>query len=58
MIAFGNASVELALAQLLHSFNWELPDGIQPKDLDMTEVFAITMHRIANLMVAAKPRFS
>lgn len=58
MIAFGNASVELALAQLLHSFNWELPDGIQPKDLDMTEVFAIKMHRIANLMVAAKPRFS
>ncbi|KAL3748097.1 hypothetical protein ACJRO7_009340 [Eucalyptus globulus] len=58
VIAFGNASVELALAQLLHSFNWELPDGIQPKDLDMTEVFAITMHRIANLMVAVKPRFS
>ncbi|XP_030458091.2 cytochrome P450 71AP13-like [Syzygium oleosum] len=57
-IAFGNASVELALAQLLHSFDWELPHETQPKDLDMTEVFGITMHRIANLMVIAKPRFS
>ncbi|KAK3439856.1 hypothetical protein EUGRSUZ_B00198 [Eucalyptus grandis] len=57
-IAFGTASVELALAQLLHSFDWELPHGTQPKDLDMTEVFGITMHRVANLTVVAKPHFS
>ncbi|XP_039161875.1 cytochrome P450 71AP13 [Eucalyptus grandis] len=57
-IAFGTASVELALAQLLHSFDWELPHGTQPKDLDMTEVFGITMDRVANLTVVAKPHFS
>ncbi|KAL6319733.1 hypothetical protein AAG906_026822 [Vitis piasezkii] len=56
-ITFGAATVELALAQLLHSFDWELPPGIQAQDLDMTEVFGITMHRIANLIVLAKPRF-
>ncbi|KAK4568801.1 hypothetical protein RGQ29_004281 [Quercus rubra] len=56
-ITFGTASVELALAQLLHSFDWELPPGITAKDLDMTEVFGITMHRIADLIVIAKPRF-
>ena len=56
-ITFGTASVELALAQLLHSFDWVLPPGIRAKDLDMAEVFGITMHRTENLLVIAKPRF-
>ncbi|KAA8540748.1 hypothetical protein F0562_024333 [Nyssa sinensis] len=56
-ITFGTATVELALAQLLHSFDWELPTGIQRKDLDMTEVFGITMHRISPLIVVATPWF-
>ncbi|XP_062116105.1 cytochrome P450 71AP13-like [Humulus lupulus] len=57
-ITFGTAVVEIALAQLLHSFDWELPTGVTPKDLDMTEVFGITMHRKVGLEVLAKPRFS
>ncbi|XP_030492914.1 cytochrome P450 71AP13-like [Cannabis sativa] len=57
-ITFGIASIEIALAQLLHSFHWELPPGVTPKDLDMTEVFGITMHRKVGLEVLAKPRFS
>ncbi|KAL3748101.1 hypothetical protein ACJRO7_009344 [Eucalyptus globulus] len=57
-ITFGNASVEIALAQLLHSFDWQLPPGVHPKDLDMEEAFGITMHRIENLVVVAKPCFS
>ncbi|XP_044486138.1 cytochrome P450 71AP13-like [Mangifera indica] len=56
-ITFGAATVELALAQLLHSFDWELPPGVDAKDLDLTEVFGITMHRIAHLEVVAKPHF-
>ena len=56
-ITFGMASVELALAQILHSFDWELPPGVRAKDLDMTEVFGITMHRKYGLEVIAKPRF-
>ncbi|XP_062026620.1 cytochrome P450 71AP13 [Rosa rugosa] len=57
-ITFSTASIELALAQLLHSFDWELPAGTTAKDLDLAEAFGITMHRIANLIVVAKPRFS
>lgn len=57
-IIFADATVELALAQLLHSFDWELPHGVEVKDLDMTEVFGITMHRINELIVVAKPRFA
>eukprot|EP00262_Sarcandra_glabra_P012901 TRINITY_DN342_c0_g1_i2.p1 TRINITY_DN342_c0_g1~~TRINITY_DN342_c0_g1_i2.p1 ORF type:complete len:518 (+),score=49.48 TRINITY_DN342_c0_g1_i2:168-1721(+) len=57
-ITFGTASVEIALAQLLHSFDWELPHDIRAEDLDMTEVFGITMHRIAELFVVAKPHFT
>ena len=55
-ITFGTASIELTLAQLL-SFDWELPPGFTAKDLDMTQAFGITMHRIANLIVIAKPHF-
>ncbi|KAJ4751902.1 Cytochrome P450 [Rhynchospora pubera] len=54
-INFSTVSVELALAQLLHSFDWELPPGVAAKDLDLTEVFGITMHRIQQLVVIAKP---
>ncbi|PIA30310.1 hypothetical protein AQUCO_05600026v1 [Aquilegia coerulea] len=57
-ITFGVATVELALAQLLHSFDWELPTGVEAKDLDMTEVFGITMHRVQHLIVVAKPHFT
>ncbi|CAA2935287.1 cytochrome P450 71A1-like [Olea europaea subsp. europaea] len=57
-IAFSSVTVELALAQLLHSFDWKLPTGVQVKDLDMTEVFGITMHRISPLITVAKPYFS
>ncbi|KAM0979434.1 hypothetical protein ACFX13_015571 [Malus domestica] len=56
-ITFGTATTELALAQLLHSFDWALPPGTTSKDLDLAEVFGITMHRIANLFVVARPRF-
>ncbi|KAG4207586.1 hypothetical protein ERO13_A03G075332v2 [Gossypium hirsutum] len=57
VITFGTVSVELALAQLLYSFDWELQSGTEAKDLDLTENFGITMHKIAPLMVIAKPLF-
>ncbi|KAK9130814.1 hypothetical protein Sjap_011301 [Stephania japonica] len=56
-ITFGSTTIELALAQLLHSFDWELPSGVTAKDLDLTEVFGISMHRSSDLIVVAKPHF-
>lgn len=41
----GIANVELPLAKLLCHFDWELPDGMKPQDLDMDEKFALTVKR-------------
>lgn len=57
-ITFGIAIVELALAQLVHTFDWELPPGIQAKDLDLTETFGITTHKITDLTLVAKDHFT
>ncbi|KAG0485872.1 hypothetical protein HPP92_009951 [Vanilla planifolia] len=57
-LAFGIANVEIALAQMLHSFDWELPPGTHAEDFDMDEVFGITMHRAQNLVLVARPLFA
>lgn len=44
-INFSIPVVELALANLLFCFDWKLPDGISPQDVDMVEAIGITMHK-------------
>ncbi|CAI0418511.1 unnamed protein product [Linum tenue] len=44
-ISFALAVVELAVANLVRSFDWELPDGVAGEDLDMSESVGITAHR-------------
>lgn len=56
-ITFGTVTVELALAQLLHSFDWELPPGVEAKDLDLSEAFGISMHKTSDLILVAIPQF-
>ncbi|CAH1440934.1 unnamed protein product [Lactuca virosa] len=34
---FGLTTVEFFLAQMLYYFNWQLPDGLNPLDVDMAE---------------------
>ena len=50
----GVATVELALANLLYSFDWELPDGMNKDDVDMAVLPGLTMHRKNALCLEAK----
>ncbi|KAF3631994.1 Cytochrome [Capsicum annuum] len=49
-IQLGLITVRLVLAQMVHCFDWELPNGMTPNDLDMTEIFGLTMGRAQHLM--------
>ncbi|KAB2605944.1 cytochrome P450 CYP736A12-like [Pyrus ussuriensis x Pyrus communis] len=49
-IQLGLTVVQFVLAQLVHCFDWELPDNMLPNDLDMTEGFGITVSRAKHLL--------
>uniref|UniRef100_A0A803Q844 Cytochrome P450 n=1 Tax=Cannabis sativa TaxID=3483 RepID=A0A803Q844_CANSA len=48
-ISFALTSIELPLAFLLYHFDWKLPNGMKPEELDMTERFGITVCRKKDL---------
>ncbi|XP_055821043.1 premnaspirodiene oxygenase-like [Solanum dulcamara] len=52
---FGLANVVYPLAQLLYHFDWQLPYGLQPKDLDMSETLGISAARKNDLHLIAIP---
>ncbi|KAI3681272.1 hypothetical protein L6452_36062 [Arctium lappa] len=41
-ITFGTNSVESTLVELLYRFDWRLPDGLKPEDINMEECDGIT----------------
>nr|XP_004299223.2 PREDICTED: cytochrome P450 CYP736A12-like [Fragaria vesca subsp. vesca] len=51
----GLTTVRLVLAQLVHCFNWELPNGMLPQDLNMTEKFGLSLSKAKHLL--AKPTY-
>ena len=53
----GLTVVRLVLAQLVHCFDWELPDNMLPSELDMTEEFGITLPRAKHLVAIPTCRF-
>lgn len=54
-VNFELAAVDTKLANLVYCFNWQLPKEMQEKDVDMTEVFGVTLHRKEKLMLLPKP---
>ncbi|PWA83904.1 cytochrome P450 [Artemisia annua] len=54
-IPFAMATNENLLVNLLHKFDWELPNGGKEDDLDMTERPGLTIRKKFPLMVVATP---
>lgn len=48
---FGIATVEMMLSNLVHRFDWELPQGME---IDMSEVFGISVRRKEKLLLVPK----
>ncbi|XP_019182603.1 PREDICTED: cytochrome P450 CYP736A12-like [Ipomoea nil] len=49
-VQLGIIVVSLVVAQLVHCFNWELPNGMHPNELDMSELFGLATGRAKPLM--------
>ncbi|XP_011652733.2 cytochrome P450 CYP736A12 [Cucumis sativus] len=47
----GLVLVRMIVAQLVHCFDWELPNGVLPSELDMSEDFGLSCPRAQNLRV-------
>ena len=57
-IQLGMTTVGLIVSQLAHCFNWELPNGMMPSELDMKEKFGLTMPRVVHLFALPTYRLS
>ncbi|KAL2321217.1 hypothetical protein Fmac_030186 [Flemingia macrophylla] len=57
-IHLGLTTVKIVVAQLVHCFNWELPLGMSPEDLDMTEKFGLIMPRSEHLLAVPTYRLA
>jgi cytochrome P450 len=55
-MTFGLANIELGLANLLFYFDWSLPEGVIPSELNMTETMGITARRRDDLLLSATLR--
>ncbi|WJX63615.1 hypothetical protein P8452_48478 [Trifolium repens] len=57
-IQLGLVSVKLVLAQLVHCFNWKLPNNINPSNLNMEEKFGLSIPRAQHLHAIPSYRLS
>ncbi|EEF46272.1 trimethyltridecatetraene synthase [Ricinus communis] len=54
--SLGLKMIRSCLANLLHGFNWKLPDNMKPEDLSMDEVYGLATLRKSPLVAVAEPR--
>ncbi|KAL6658696.1 hypothetical protein ACP70R_002736 [Stipagrostis hirtigluma subsp. patula] len=55
-INFGTTTVEIMLANLVYCFDWELPSSMKKEDVDITDVFGLTMRRKDKLLLVPRSR--
>ncbi|XVE80778.1 hypothetical protein DITRI_Ditri15bG0007600 [Diplodiscus trichospermus] len=54
-ISFAMSNIELTTAQLLFHFDWKLPKGMKPQELDMTEAPGLSIRRKQELFAIPIP---
>lgn len=55
-INMGVAMVKFCVAQLVHCFDWEMPKGMSPNDIDMSEEFGLSTPRANHLCLIPRYR--
>lgn len=54
--SLGLKVIQSNLANLLHGFKWELPNGVNKENLDMEEIYGLSTPKKIPLVVVAEPR--
>ncbi|KAL6520801.1 hypothetical protein OROHE_016982 [Orobanche hederae] len=54
--SLGLKVIQSSLANLLHGFNWKLPDKMKSGELNMEEIFGLSTPRKFPLLVVPEPR--
>ncbi|KAL0461179.1 UNVERIFIED_CONTAM: cytochrome [Sesamum latifolium] len=49
-LQLGLTMAQLVISQLVHCFDWQLPNDMQPSDLDMSEHFGLAIARAKHIM--------
>jgi hypothetical protein len=57
-VNLGLANIELALASLLYHFDWKLPSGMEPKDVDDGEAAGLVVKKKTGLVLHPIIRFA
>ncbi|XP_004249463.2 cytochrome P450 76A2 [Solanum lycopersicum] len=56
-LPLGHRMMHFALGSLLHEFEWELPDGVSPKSINMDESMGVTARKRDSLKVIPKKAY-
>nr|KYP40624.1 Flavonoid 3'-monooxygenase [Cajanus cajan] len=57
-VTLGLKVVQLLIATLAHAFDWELENGLDPKNLNMDEAYGLTLQRVVPLSAHPRPRLA